>query len=134
MKEFPVSNPEKRIDKNICNLFRVLFLKSSKSIKPISSPLKSNSYLYYCLIICQLFTCFNLGTFFLGISGKSGSDRSNFLIYQACYQPDQRFSVPFTNVMPLNALLLYTVDLIIIFGNLYLYRFLQLKTQKKKGS
>ena len=34
--------------------------------------------------------------------------------------------------MPVNQLLLFVVDMVIIFGNLYLYKFLQLDTERRE--
>ena len=41
------------------------------------------------------------------------------------------WSMPLIRVMPINQFLLYFVDSVIIFGNLYLYRFLTQNTVKR---
>ena len=51
---------------------------------------------------------------------------------QACIQPQEQFSIPLLEVMPVNFVLLLIVDMVIIFGNLYLYKFLQQNTDRRK--
>ena len=51
---------------------------------------------------------------------------------QACIQPQEQFSIPLLEVMPVNFVLLLLVDMVIIFGNLYLYKFLQQNTDRRK--
>ena len=56
----------------------------------------------------------------------------HLLSCQACIQPQEQFSIPLLEVMPVNFVLLLIVDMVIIFGNLYLYKFLQQNTDRRK--
>ena len=94
---------------------------------------RSSRYLWESLIISQSLVAFNLITYILSILGKTGEERSNFLLYQACIAPEHDFSVIFVSVMPINQVLLYSADCVIILGNGYLYRFLQTMTDKRAG-
>ena len=65
--------------------------------------------------------------------GKTGAERSQFVLYRACIDPGSDFSIPVIHVAPLSQLLLYVVDLIIIFGNLFLSRFLERQRVNNTG-
>ena len=50
------------------------------------------------------------------------------ILYRACLNPWDNWSIPFYKVMPLNQLIVYICDSIIISSNLFLYRFLKQHT------
>ena len=50
--------------------------------------MKTSSFRLFFIGLSQVFTAFNLLTYAIQMYGKSGSERSSFLLYQACYQPD----------------------------------------------
>ena len=58
--------------------------------------------------------------------GKSGAERSNLLLYQACIDPwNSNFSVPFYQVLPAPQFLLYAFDISNVVFNIILFRFLE---------
>ena len=131
--------------------FRVLFVEASihcneKTVSRLRSPWLLLGFLGGSL----LFILFNVTCFVWQVYGKQGADRSPILLYQvlkfqkyniqfikkgcsqACIQPNSQFSISAFHVMPINQLLLFVVDMVIIFGNLYLYKFLQLDTERRE--
>ena len=44
------------------------------------------------------------------------------ILYQACLDPWAVFSIPFYLVMPLNQIIVYVCDAVIISSNMFLYR------------
>ena len=130
---------------------RVLFVEASihsneKTVSRLRSPWLILGFLGGSL----LFILFNVTCFVWQVYGKQGADRSPILLYQvlkfqklniqfietwcsqACIQPNSQFSISAFHVMPINQLLLFVVDMVIIFGNLYLYKFLQLDTERRE--
>ena len=55
------------------------------------------------------------------------------ILYKACLDPWDDFAIPFYLVMPLNQLIVYICDSIIISSNLFLYRFLKQHTTNNSG-
>ena len=55
------------------------------------------------------------------------------ILYKACLDPWDDFAIPLMRVMPLNQLVLYICDLVIICSNLFLYRFLKQNTINNSG-
>ena len=53
-----------------------------------------------------------------------------FLLYKACMDPFSFYDVLFTEVLFMDNLLLFIYDLVIVLGNLYLWRFLNGQTEK----
>ena len=130
---------------------RVLFVEASiHSNEKTVSRLRSSWLLLGFLGGSLLFILFNVTCFVWQVYGKQGADRSPILLYQvlkflkfiiqfiekwcsqACIQPNSQFSISAFHVMPINQLLLFVVDMVIIFGNLYLYKFLQLDTERRE--
>ena len=68
-------------------LFRVLFVRAGTQSGALSSSMTSNSFRNF-IVLTQIFTAFNLITYCIQIFTKSGSEKSSFLLYQACYQPE----------------------------------------------
>ena len=56
-----------------------------------------------------------------------------FLLYKACMDPFSFYDVLFTEVLFMDNLLLFIYDLVIVFGNLYLWRFLNGQTEKNRS-
>ena len=81
----------------------------------------------------QGYTIFNILSLFIISYGKSETERLPFLLYHACIQPLDHWSLPIFNLMPVNQILLYIVEFVWISGNLYLYKYLQLNTKRRKG-
>ena len=67
---------------------RVLFVRAGTQSGAPPSSMTSNSFRYYFIALTQLFTGFNVLTYFYQIFRKSGAEKSSFLLYQACYQPE----------------------------------------------
>ena len=67
---------------------RVLFVRAGTQSGAPSSLMTSNSFRYSFIGLTQLFTAFNVLTYCNQIFTKSGSEKSSFLLYQACYQPE----------------------------------------------
>ena len=67
---------------------RVLFVRAGTQSGALSSSMTSNSFRYSFIGLTQLFTAFNVLTYCHQIFTMSGSEKSSFLLYQACYQPD----------------------------------------------
>ena len=63
----------------------------------------------------------------------TGAERSGLLLYRACLDPLSEHSEPIYNVMIINQILLYVLDMMTIFCNLFLYRFLSLQTEMNTG-
>ena len=63
----------------------------------------------------------------------TGAERSGFLLYRACLDPFSEHSEPIYNVMIINQILLYLLDMMTILCNLFLYRFLSLQTEMNTG-
>ena len=76
---------------------------------------------------------FNIYCLFLASYGKSGPERLQLLLYQACIQPLNFWSTSMFTVMPVNQIMIYLVEIVWITGNLYLYRFLQQNTDRRIG-
>ena len=55
------------------------------------------------------------------------------ILYQACLDPWAVFSIPFYRVMPLNQIIVYLCDMVIISSNIFLYRFLKRQTSNNSG-
>ena len=55
------------------------------------------------------------------------------ILYQACLDPWAVFSIPFYLVMPLNQIIVYVCDAVIISSNMFLYRFLKQHTSNNSG-
>ena len=55
------------------------------------------------------------------------------ILYQACLDPWEVFSIPFYLVMPINQLIIYTIDVVIISNNIFLSRFLYQQTSHNSG-
>ena len=85
------------------------------------------------ILISQAVILFNYICMVLEAKGKTGRDRSKFLIYQACVAPQSDYSIFFMEVMPINQFILYINNAIIVLGNWYLYRFLEKNTDKKES-
>ena len=62
----------------------------------------------------------------MDIFGKreANEERSNFMIYHACIHPHGKYSIKFWDVMPVNQVLLYLVDAVIISGEKWEYYFM----------
>ena len=56
-----------------------------------------------------------------------------FLLYKACMDPFSFYDVLFTEVLFMDNLLLFIYDLVIVLGNLYLWRFLNGQTEKNRS-
>ena len=69
-------------------LFRVLFVRAGTQSAALSSSMRSNSFRNFFIGLTQIFTAFNVFTYCTQIFTKSGSEKSYFLLYQACYQPE----------------------------------------------
>ena len=81
----------------------------------------------------QGYTLFNICSLISVSYGKSGSDRLPLLLYQACFQPLNSWSMPMFTVMPVNQIFIYLLETVWILGNLYLCRFLQKNTDRREG-
>ena len=66
----------------------VLFVRAGTQSGALSSSMTSNSFRYSFIGLTQVFTAFNVLTYCNQIFTMSGSEKSSFLLYQACYQPD----------------------------------------------
>ena len=68
--------------------FRVLFVRAGTQSGALSSSMKSNNFRNFFIGLTQIFTGFNVLTYCTQIFTMSGTEKSYFLLYQACYQPD----------------------------------------------
>ena len=112
-------------------LCRCLFLKFST--KATTFEVKPNSFLHLFIVLTHLTILFNITTYAWETYGKPPGSRTNFLLYHACYNPNEGFSISFYNVMPISTIMLFGFDAIIIGGNMYLYRFLNNYSDKREG-
>ena len=85
------------------------------------------------ILISQVAVLFNCISCVVAAYGKTGRDRSAFLLHQACLAPEETYSVFFLKVMPVNQIILYISDAITITGHWYLYRFLKENTDKRES-
>ena len=109
----------------------MIYVKRSKESVVVSASTVKESQTV--IILSQAIVLFNAVCYAMTAYGKTGTDRSQFLIHHACLAPDEDYSIFFLEIMPINQTILYVVDTVIIFGNLYLYRFLQKNTDRKEG-
>ena len=99
----------------------------------VTSVLKRTSFTMSFILIGLCYIFINVFVLLKEQRGKTGAERSQFVLYRACIDPSSSFSIPVVHVAPLSQLLLYVVDLIIILGNLFLSRFLERQTSNNKG-
>ena len=103
-------------------------------MKPsVTSVLKRTSFTMSFILIGLCYIVINIFVLIQDQRGKSGAERSQFVLYHACIEPGSEFSTPVVKVAPLSQLLLYLVDLIIILGNLFLSRFLEKQRVNNAG-
>ena len=67
----------------------------------------------------------------MAIQGKSGSDRLQLVLYQACLDPFSEMSVPLLSVMPVRVISLTIMNMGNIMCNFYLYMYLE---ERRKDS
>ena len=119
---------------------RYLYIKSSLQ-RDIQEVYKRDSFVINSICLGEMLNIFNLACYFTtGVShlllnykihvfhkhGKSGAERSNLLLYQACIDPwNSNFSVPFYQVLPAPQFLLYAFDISNVVFNIILFRFLE---------
>ena len=65
--------------------------------------------------------------------GKSGPDRLQLVLYQACLDPFSENSVPLLSVMPLRVIALTVMNIVNIMCNFYLYMYLEDKRKDSTG-
>ena len=77
---------------------------------------------------------YNFVSFFYYQYGKTGKDRIPFLGYQTCLDPlNSNFSVPFYKVLPVNQCLLWSSTVCIVVFNIFLYKYLDKRTEENTG-
>ena len=112
-------------------LHRLIYVKKSMDTTVVTAYTGRRSSIV--ILISQLIVLFNFICMVVEAKGKTGRDRSKFLVYQACVAPQSEYSVFFVEVMPINQFILYINNAIIVLGNWYLYRFLKKNTAKKES-
>ena len=110
--------------------YRLIYVKKSMDTTVVTAYTGRRSSIV--ILISQLIVLFNFICMVLEAKGKTGRDRSKFLIYQACVAPQSEYSVFFMEVMPINQFILYINNTIIVLGNWYLYTFLKKNTDRKE--
>ena len=141
-------------------LFRCLFLKFSMQ-KKIPSGIKSSSFFNMFFTICHGILFYNFCSFFSIAYENHVGNRTTFILYHACYDPNKKYSSSLYAAMPLrnafhinstdqrlvnNSLLLFmkgnhfstffamSTHIVHVAGNFYLYRCLQSYTDKREGN
>ena len=107
-------------------LIRFLYVRSSLQVN-IQEVYRRNQFTLMFILICEGINVFNI------VSALYYRPDVPFVLYRACLDPWDDFAIPLMRVMPLNQLVLYICDLVIICSNLFLYRFLKQNTINNSG-
>ena len=114
-------------------IIRYIYVKNS--LKPnITEVMKKNAYKMKAIVTVESLGLYNFVSFFYYQYGKTGKDRIPFLGYQTCLDPlNSNFSVPFYKVLPVNQCLLWSSTVCIVVFNIFLYKYLDKRTEENTG-
>ena len=112
---------------------RYIFVRTSLQ-KEITLVLKRSSFTFKFLLLGFCYTLINIWVYTWENYDGDGVERSRFVLFRACVDPDSRFSLLIVRLAPLSQLLLYTIDIVIIVSNLILYRFLEKQRKNNSGN
>ena len=115
----------------IC-IFRCLFLKYGTQ-NTVTAPLKSSSFFSVFFTICHVAMFYNIYSYIWITYGNPEGQRTPFILYRTCYDPNQKYSGSIFTPMPVSTLIIVICNCVLIGGNFYLYRFLELNSDKREG-
>ena len=102
---------------------RFLYVKTSNK-REITSVIRRYSYVYRLILVGFLYQILNGNILYQDYHGP-GPDRSNILLYQACYNPWSHYSKSMLTKIGLAEILVLALGVLNISCNLFLYRFLE---------
>ena len=105
-----------------CSLIRYLYVKASLSPQVAEGYLSRRTF-YVCLGVPQILLLLHIFLFYF--EGYHKNEEFPFLFYQACKNPYSDYSMQFYKLMPMQQFLLYNYFGLMVYSNIYLYRFLR---------
>ena len=100
----------------------------------IKTPIKSSSFFNIFFNLCHAVLFYNIWSFFWIAYENPPGDRNNFLLYRACYNPNEIYSTPIYKLMPISTFILVCFDFVLIGGNFYIYIYLKdLSIKRNEG-
>ena len=106
---------------------RYLYVRSSTQVN-IQEVLKKDSFIFKSIFVVECCNLFNIGTFYFQSGTSEFEGRSVAVLYQACLESKQEYSMPLYKLMPLNHLLMSILVIVNVSCNIFLYRFLKRQT------
>ena len=102
---------------------RFIYVRTS-TLAHITTVIKRSSYVYRILLVGVAYQLVNVHMLYQDNNGP-GKDRSNILLYQACYNPWAHFSKSLFQKIGIAEVLVLTLGALNISCNIFLYRFLE---------
>ena len=99
----------------------------------IRTGIKSSSFFNLFFSICHGVLFYNICSYIRIAFENPEGQRTNFILYHACYDPKKNYSSSIFTAMPVSTLFQLCTNCILIGGNFYLYRFLKSNSDKRKG-
>ena len=90
----------------------------------ISSVIKRSSYVYRIILVGVAYQLVNASNVYQDNHGP-GKDRSNILLYQACYNPWAHFSKSLFQKIGLAEILVLALAMLNVSCNIFLFKFLE---------
>lgn len=114
-------------------IIRYIYVKNSLKAN-ITAVMKKDAYKIKAIVTVESLGLYNLVSFYFYQYGKTGTDRFPFLGYQTCLDPlNSSFSVPLHKVLPVNQFLVWISTTCIIVFNIFLYKYLDKRTEESTG-
>ena len=105
-------------------LLRAIYI--SQSLNP-DNYFKKNKFIWSMILLPKIFMSFHV---FNSVNYFLNHGNHPFLLYHACIDPYSFYNISLFKVLIIDTSLLLFYDLIIIFGNLYLYKYLSGQTER----
>ena len=110
-------------------IIRYVHVRSSLQVE-VQEVIKRNAFIFKSIFIVEIIGCYNLYSFYMMQSGKSGVERFPFLVYQTCLDSESNYTHTLLNDMPYNQIILInSANCCIIYFNIYLSKHLNKQTE-----
>ena len=106
-------------------LLRAIYV--SQSLNNVNHYWEKNTFISTLILMPKFFLSFHV---FNSVNYFTSHGTHPFLLYHACIDPYSIYDLPWAQHLIIDTCLLFLYDLIIVFGNLYLYKYLSVQTER----